>query len=131
MEMLKKYIDQIKEDLTIDEFNLKEVQMRLPARKHFWVARLMDAKIARQKLLARKKSIKREITDRVINESVIKLQPQSVDQIAENTPDIEKINEKLKELDFTIEYLEKAEKIFSTIHWEIKNIIQIQQLEQL
>lgn len=131
MEMLKKYIDQIKDDLTINEFNLKEVQMRLPSRKHFWVARLMDAKITRQKLLARKKNLKREITDRVINESVVKLQPHSVDQIAENTPDIEKINEKLKELDFIIEYLEKAEKIFSTLHWEIKNIIQIQQLEQL
>jgi hypothetical protein len=131
MEMLKKYIDEIKQDLIIDDFNLKEVQMRLPARKHFWVARLMDAKISKSKLISHKKKLKKEISERVINESVLRLTSQTVDQVVEGTPEIEAISEKIKELDFTIEYLEKAEKIFGTMHWEIKNIIQIQQLEQL
>ncbi len=131
METLKRYIEEINKDLQIDDFNLKTVQTKLPSRKHFWVARLMDAKINKSKLLAKKKQHKKELVSRLISESPIKITIQTAESAAENTLDIENINEKLKELDFIIEYLEKVEKIFSTIHWEIKNIVQINQMEQL
>jgi hypothetical protein len=131
VETLKRYIEEINKDLQIDDFNLKTVQTKLPSRKHFWVARLMDAKINKSKLLAKKKQHKKELVSRLISESPIKITIQTAESAAENTLDIENINEKLKELDFIIEYLEKVEKIFSTIHWEIKNIVQINQMEQL
>lgn len=131
METLKKYIDEINKDLAIDDFNIKDSQMKLPARKHFWVARLMDAKINRNKIIAAKKQHKKELVTRIINESPVKITTQTAESAAENAKEIELLNEKLKELDFIIEYLEKVEKIFSTMHWEIKNIIQINQMEQL
>lgn len=131
METLKRYIDEVNKDLLIDDFNIKDSQMKLPSRKHFWVARLMDAKISRNKLISKKKQHKKELVLRIINESPVKITTQTAESAAENTTDIEIINEKIKELDFIIEYLEKVEKIFSSIHWEIKNIIQINQMEQL
>ncbi len=131
METLKRYIEEVNKDLFIDDFNIKDSQMKLPSRKHFWVARLMDAKINKNKLLSKKKQHKKELVTRIISESPVKLTTQTAETAAENTPDIEIINEKLKELDFIIEYLEKVEKIFSSMHWEIKNIIQINQMEQL
>lgn len=131
METLKRYIEEVNKDLIIDDFNIKDSQMKLPSRKHFWVARLMDAKINKTKLLSKKKQHKKELVARIINESPVKITTQTAEAAAENTSDIEIINEKLKELDFIIEYLEKVEKIFSSIHWEIKNIIQINQMEQL
>jgi hypothetical protein len=131
VETLKRYIDEINKDLSIDDFNIKDAQMKLPARKHFWVARLMDAKINRSKILSAKKQHKKELVTRIINESPVKITAQTAESAAENTKDIELLNEKLKELDFIIEYLEKVEKIFSSMHWEIKNIIQINQMEQL
>ena len=131
METLKRYIEEVNKDLFIDDFNIKDSQMKLPSRKHFWVARLMDAKINKNKLLSKKKQHKKELVTRIISESPVKLTTQTADAAAENTSDIEIINEKLKELDFIIEYLEKVEKIFSSMHWEIKNIIQINQMEQL
>ncbi len=131
METLKRYIEEVNKDLIIDDFNIKDSQMKLPSRKHFWVARLMDAKINKTKLLSKKKQHKKELVARIINESPIKITTQTAEAAAENTSDIEIINDKLKELDFIIEYLEKVEKIFSSIHWEIKNIIQINQMEQL
>jgi len=73
MELLKKYMDEIGQDLVVDDFNLKEVQMRLPARKHFWVARLMDAKVEKNRLLLKKKRLKKELTKKVITESPIKI----------------------------------------------------------
>lgn len=131
MDTLKKYIEEINKDLHIDDFNLKDTQMKLPARKHFWVARLMDAKINKSKLLSKKKQHKKELVSRIISESPIKITTQTAESAAENTSEIENINDKLKELDYIIEYLEKVEKIFSSMHWEIKNIVQINQMEQL
>ena len=131
METLKRYIEEVNKDLFIDDFNIKDSQMKLPSRKHFWVARLMDAKINKNKLLSKKKQHKKELVTRIISESPVKLTTRTAEAAAENTSDIEIINEKLKELDFIIEYLEKVEKIFSSMHWEIKNIIQINQMEQL
>jgi aminopeptidase C len=131
MELLNKYIDEIKKDLIIDHFNIKEVQMRLPARKHFWAARLIDAKIKRSKLINDKKIIKKEIVSRIISDSVIKITTLTADTAAESTLEVDQISNNIKELDYIIEYLEKVEKIFGSMHWEIKNIIQIQQLEQL
>lgn len=131
METLKKYIEEVNKDLQIDDFNLKQAQMKMPSRKHFWVARLMDAKINKNKLLARKKQHKKDLVTRIIAESPVKITTQTAESAAENTQDMDVINEKLKELDFIIEYLEKVEKIFSSMHWEIKNIVQINQMEQL
>ena len=45
MELLQQYINEIGKDLVLDDFNLKESQLRLPARKHYWVARLIEAKV--------------------------------------------------------------------------------------
>jgi hypothetical protein len=131
VETLKRYIDEVNKDLVIDDFNIKDSQMKLPSRKHFWVARLMDAKVNKNKLLAKKRQHKKELVTRIISESPVKITAQTAEAAAENTADVEVINEKLKELDFIIEYLEKVEKIFSSMHWEIKNIIQINQMEQL
>lgn len=131
METLRRYIEEVNKDLQITDFNLKESQLRLPSRKHFWVARLIDTKIQRNNLLAQKKNLKKELVKRIVSESQVKITPQTAESAAEHTPDIENFNEKLKELDLIIEYLEKVEKVFSTLHWEIKNIIQINQLEQL
>lgn len=131
MELLKRYIDEINKDLIVNDFNIKEVQLRLPSRKHFWVARLIDAKIDRNNLIGKKKDLKKELTQRIITESPVKITIQTAEFAAENTNEIELINNKVKEYDYIIEYLEKVEKIFSTMHWEIKNIVQLNQMEQL
>jgi DNA-dependent RNA polymerase auxiliary subunit epsilon len=131
VDTLRKYIEEVNKDLHIDDFNLKTTQMKLPTRKHFWVARLIDAKVEKGKLLSKKKQHKKELVSRIIAESPVKITTQTAEAAAENTTDIENINEKLKELDYIIEYLEKVEKIFSSMHWEIKNIVQINQMEQL
>ena len=56
MELLAKYIDEINKDLVVTDFNIKDIQLKLPSRKHFWVARLIDAKIKREKLIKHKKA---------------------------------------------------------------------------
>jgi len=131
MELLKRYIDEIGQDLVLDDFNLKEAQMRLPARKHYWVARLIDAKIKRNQLQTERNKLKKDVVKKVIAESPIKITPQTAEHAADNHDTIVTITEKIKELDMIVEYLEKVEKIMSQMGYEIKNIVEIQKLEQL
>ena len=125
--MLKKYIEDINKDLYLDDFNLKEVQMRLPARKHFWVARLIEAKIKRNTLFGKKKKLKKDLVKKVIQDSPVRINQTA----AERYDSVVSINNSIKEQDTIIEYLEKVEKIMSMMHWEIKNIVDINRMEQL
>ena len=127
---MERYIEEIKQDLIVNDFNIKEVQLRLPSRKHFWVARLIDAKIKRNNLLRDKKNLKKDISKRIVELSPIKMTSVTADIAAESSKEIEDINNQIREFDYIIEYLEKVEKIFASMHWEIRNIIQINQSEQ-
>ena len=131
MELLKKYIEDINKDLYLDDFNLKEVQMRLPARKHFWVARLIEAKIKRNTLFAKKKKLKKDLVKKVIQDSPVRINQTAAETAAERYDSVVSINNSIKEEDTIIEYLEKVEKIMSMMHWEIKNIVDINRMEQL
>lgn len=131
MELLKKYIEDINKDLYLDDFNLKEVQMRLPARKHFWVARLIEAKIKRNTLFAKKKKLKKDLVKKVIEDSPVRINQTAAETAAERYDSVVTINNSIKEQDTIIEYLEKVEKILSTMHWEVKNIVDINRMEQL
>lgn len=131
MELLKRYKEEIGNDLLITDYNIKDIQLRLPSRKHFWAARLIDAKVELQALLKRKKTIKRSLVQKILQEAPVKLSQQAAESAAETTEDISTINDNIKEYEFVIEYLEKVEKIMQNMHWEIKNIIDIQRMEQL
>jgi len=131
MELLKKYIEEITKDLYLDDFNIKESQMRLPAKKHFWVARLMEAKIDRNSLIRQKKQLKKEVVKKVVADSPVRISQSAAESAAERHDSISKLNNAISERDSIIEYLEKVEKIMGSMHWEIKNIIDINKMEQL
>ncbi len=131
MELLQQYIEEIGKDLVLDDFNLKESQLRLPARKHYWVARLIEAKVERNKLISKKKALKKEVVKQVIRDSPIKITQSSAEAAAENHNSLSKLNDAIRERDMIIEYLEKVEKIMSSMGYEIKNIVEIQKMEQL
>jgi hypothetical protein len=131
MELLKKYISEINEELKVNDLNIKEVQMRLPSRKHFWVARLINAKVEKNNLLKDKKRLVKNLVKRIRDESPVTLTPQTAEQMAIKSSEVEEVDVKIKELDVIVEYLEKVEKIFANMHWEIKNIIQINEQERL
>jgi hypothetical protein len=124
-------MDEIGQDLVVDDFNLKEVQMRLPARKHFWVARLMDAKVEKNKLLAKKKQLKKELTKKVMADSPVKISLSTAEQHAERHESVIKITNDINEYTVIVEYLEKVEKVLSSMSFDISNIVKINQMEML
>ena len=131
MELLRRYKEEINGDLLITDFNIKEIQLKLPSRKHFWAARLIDAKITLQSLHKKKKNLKKALVTKIIAEAPVKLTQQTAEIAAESTDELTAITDSIKEYEFIVEYLEKVEKIMSGMGYDIKNIIEIQKLEQL
>ena len=123
-------MEEIGEDLVLNDLNLKQQQQKLPARKHFWVGRLIDAKIKRNDLIAEKRKLKKDLVKKVIEDSPVRINQTSAETAAERYESVVKLNKGIQELDTIIEYLEKVEKILSNMHWEIKNVIDMNKMEQ-
>jgi hypothetical protein len=131
MQLLKKYIEEVGKDLVLDDFNIKEQSLRLPARKHYWVARLIEAKIERHTTFEKKKKLKKDITKEVIATSPVKLSHSAAEQAAERHESLAKLTAKIQELNIIIEYLEKVEKTMSQMGFDVKNIVELMKMEQM
>ena len=129
--MIERYKEEINKDLVINDFNIKAVQLKLPSRKHYWAARLIDAKINLHRLIKRKKALKETIVKRIVSEAPVRLTQQTAEIAAESSDELQNITIEIKDYEFVIEYLEKVEKIMSGMGFDIKNIIEIQKMEQL
>ena len=128
-ELIKKYQQQYEEFTKIDDFNLEDVTRRVPAEKHFWVCRLIDAKIDKDKLYKLKASTKHTLQKKIMEESPVALNKQVFDDL-NKTPSLEAINQKIKEQEYLIEYLEKLVSQITFIGNDIKNIIEIKKIQE-
>lgn len=130
MELLERYIKEISDDLKIDELNIKDVQMRLPARKHFWVARLIAHKIELEKLRRDRDQQRKSMIQQLADNAPVKLSQPQLERSVDATHEVIKSNQRIRELELIIELLEKTERNFSSCTYDISNIIKIMQLEQ-
>jgi len=131
MDLLEKYIEELKAELVIDEMNVGEVQRRLPARRHHWAARLIRHKRELNKLLREIDVRANVIAAKLKDESPTRLSWSQTKGAAMQSVEIIKYKQQIEDLELIIEFLEKSEKNLSSIQWDIKNIIAIRQLELL
>jgi hypothetical protein len=129
--ILEDYSKQIDEELKIDEFNIKEASMKAPARKHYWVSRLIFHKKNLLKLEQDKILTIKTVSKQIMERSPVNLTQQTVEKTAQNHENIKKFDYQIKEEKNIIEFLEKVEKIYTSITYDIKNIIEVIKLEQL
>jgi hypothetical protein len=127
--MLEEYIKELEQDLRIDELNLKDYQLRLPALKHKWSGRLIRLKSLLNSSKKQKDSLKTDIMSEINATSPVKLTQPVISSNAEKHSKIREINEKIQEIELLIELLEKAEKILSSATFDVRNIIEIMKLE--
>ena len=129
MSTLDKYMEEMVQDTSVDNFNLLDIQMKLPAIKHKWVGRLMRHKYEVKELRKEKELLIRELTTKLINESPVKIAEPIAEKKVSKVDSVLKIDAKIKEIYLVIEYLEKVEKIFSSMTFDIKNVTEIMKLE--
>ena len=129
MSTLDKYMEEIVQDTNVDNFNILDVQMRLPAIKHKWVGRLMRHKFEVKELRREKEKLIRELTSKLLSESPVKIAEPVAEKKVSKVDSVLKIDAKIRETYLIIEYLEKVEKIFSSMTFDIKNVTEIMKLE--
>ena len=123
--LFETYQKEIVEDIKVDELSLKDKAMLVPTIKHKWVGRLMTHKVQLRKL----NDLKKKTLKKISSESPIPLSKTTLEQAAENNENIVKIQESIDRLEVIIEYLEKVEKLTSSLTWDCKNLIDLQKLE--
>ena len=69
--------------------------------------------------------------DEIIKTSAIKITAPIAEKASYKHPKMKEINQKINDESLIVEFLEKTEKTFSSISFDIKNIIEIMKMEQL
>jgi hypothetical protein len=130
MEIFNKYCEEIKEDTKFDQINILEKQLMLPAIKHKWVSRLIEQKRKKNTLETKRKYLKEEVLKSLTEQGMPSGIPKAaLNSKVESSDIIRKIDTDLEEVDLLIEYLEKVEKIFSSITYDIGNATKLMVLE--
>ncbi len=131
MKIIDQYKKEIEEELHVDEFNIKDVAMKTPGRKHFWVCKLIQHKRNLLNLKAERYNLKKELVKLIQQESPIKVTLPIAEKTAYQHEKMIALQYSIDEQDLIIEFLEKTEKTFTSLSFDIKNIIEIMKMEQL
>lgn len=123
------YKEAIEKDLKIDQFNIHNKINEIPSLKHYWVAKLIESKIELKQLQRKKSELIKKVQSSA--DVGIKISAQSAKEMLSKSPVIAEINDEIEELELIIEYLEKAEKIFSSTTFDLKNAIELMKMEQM
>ena len=131
MKQLEEYIKEMGTDVDLDEFNLKDVQMKLPALKHKWVGRLIRAKGELERLRSSRDNVVKQVAQEIIDTATDQVNLATAQKAAEKHASVKAIDESIKENRLIVDFLEKGERIFSGMSFDIKNIIEVMKLETL
>ena len=127
--LLDDYIKELENDLKIDELCLKDYQLKLPGIKHKWAGRCIRHKLELIDLQRKKDTIKKNIVEKIQEQSPVKLAAPVVERTAEKHSEFVEIISKIKELELIIELLEKSEKTLSSASYDLKSLVDIIKLE--
>jgi len=127
--MLEKYIEELENDLKINELNLKDYQLKLPAIKHKWAGRYIRLKLDLAQENRKLDKLKKTLAEEVEKAAPVKLSAPAINQMIENHSTYKEFRSQIEEKKLIIELLEKAEKTLNSATYDIKNLVEIMKLE--
>ena len=131
MSLLEQYIDELTKDVEIDEFSLKECQMKLPAVKHKWVGRLIRHKRDLYKAHSERRELVKTVVEKIKDAQEYAMTTPAAEKLAAKHEPVVKIDDNIRDLELVIEFLDKCEKIFHSMSFDIKNLVEIIKMETL
>jgi hypothetical protein len=129
MDVLDEYMNELTIDTSLDEFSMRDVQMKLPAIKHKWAGRLIRTKIQIAALQKKRQGIIDSAIKQLIEQSPIKLSIPLARQRVESLDSVTEISSEISHTKLIVEFLEKIERILSSMTFDIKNLTEIMKLE--
>ena len=125
MTLLEQYIDELSKDVEIDEFTLKECQMKLPAIKHKWVGRVVRHKKDLYRAFGERRELVKTVVAKIKDSQEYAMTTPAAEKLAAKHEPVQKLDDKIKDLELVIEFLDKCEKIFHSMSFDIKNLVEI------
>lgn len=129
MEILDEYLDELSQDTSLDEFTVKDMQMKLPAIKHKWAGRLIRTKFEITSLERKRTRLVDAAVKQLIESSPVTLAVPLARSRVEDLDEIQQIKRTIEDTKIIVEFLEKAEKILNSMTFDIKNLTEIMKLE--
>jgi len=130
-EIIERYSKEIEVELHIDEFNIKEMSLKTPARKHYWVCRLIQHKKSLLNLKAERYSLREDIVQAIQRESPVKVTRPIAEKSSYQHEGMIELQNRIDEQELIVDYLEKVERTFTSLGFDIKNIIEIMKMETI
>lgn len=126
---IEMYQKEVVNDLKINDMTLSDKSFEIPQKKHYWVTKLILEKQELMKLERNKKQLEKEVMKMQKDELPVTLSKQSMRGAVYNTQTMQTITQQIDDQKLLVEYLEKVEKIFSFITNDVKNIVEVKQME--
>tara|TARA_R110002050_G_scaffold6130_7_gene25979 strand:- start:9998 stop:10372 length:375 start_codon:yes stop_codon:yes gene_type:complete len=122
-------MEELTEDTYLDEFTVRDKQMKLPGIKHKWTGRLIRSKISLTDLFAKRRKVINQLADKLVKESPVTISRPTAETKIKTLDAIVTIDKDIEEMKHIIEFLEKTERILSSMTFDIRNITEIMKLE--
>jgi len=130
-ELLSTYASELNADIKLDRVNVSDVQLKLPAIKGKWVARLMNHKADLMELVDNRDTAVRSIAKKIKEDSPVAVHDGFTYKEAEQHELIKKVDKEIHTQRNIIEYLEKVEKVVSSTTYDIKNLCELIKMETM
>ena len=127
--LLETYYAKIEEFLKIDELNIKDVQMSLPAVRHYWVGRLMHHKQQIAKFKKAKEKAAKKLKEKLEAETPVGLTAKTIAESISQHELILKIDEEIANNEMLVDFLSKVEANFRDAQFGLNNLTKIITLE--
>ena len=131
MSLLEQYVKEMEKDVFFDDFTIKETQMKLPAIKHKWVGRLVRHKQDLFRKRAEYDRLKKRLVEEARKNSTYQVTTPALEKVVVKHETMIKQQHEIDDMELLIELLERAEKLFSSMSFDIKNLIEIMKMETL
>lgn len=128
-EEFEKIVAGVEADLQIDRLNINEKAMKLPAIKHYWIAKFIRSKIELKKRQSEKATVFKTLKESdTFNE--IGLTQDTIKRKLANHPKMMELDNRIAELEMIIDYLSEAKFVLAAATQDIKNSVELIKLEE-
>jgi len=129
MTVLEKYIKELEMDVVLDELNLKEAALMLPAKKAKWVSRLIIEKNNLNGMYKKRDEAVKTAVNEIREESNVRLTTPTLERAADRHPLVISIDEEINLQKHVVDFLERVDKTMHSISFDVKNLVDLIKLE--
>jgi len=129
MTVLEKYIKELEVDVVLDELNLKEAALMLPAKKAKWVSRLIIEKNNLNGMYKKREEALKTAVSEIREESSIRLTTPTLEKAAERHPLVASIDQEINLQKHIVDFLERVDKTMHSISFDVKNLVELIKME--